>query len=273
MEIVDTHQHIGSLADALGDFEAWEDQRTPQEEIQGRIGAMDAIGVSWAVIQPAHSYQKADGIRATMRINDGIAAYRSQAPDRLRMAVGTVEPAHGERSLEEIDRCRHELGLNGLSWHHRLQGMFIDNKWMRPYLKRMGELGMAPIIHTNAESKMESPWRLQKLAFEFPELTFLAMDAFYSYEQSMEVFFIAEHTPNIIWDLGGPSGFGAAKRWIKRHGSEKFSFSAGLAYAATASARRPELLDAILGSDLSDDDKANILGRNVRRLFNLPPEG
>ena len=233
---------------------------------------MDAIGVSWAVIQPAHSYLKVDGIRDTMRVNDGIAAYRDRAPERLRAAIGTVEPSHGERSLEEIERCHQELGLSGLSWHHRLQGMYIDNRWMRPYLKLMGELGMAPIIHTNAESKLESPWRLQKLAYEFPDVTFLALDAFYSYEQSTEVLFIAEHTPNIIWDLGGPGAFGRAKAFIQRHGSDRFSFSGNMGYSAMASKKRPDLLDSVLNSSLSDDDKANILGRNVRRLFGMPPE-
>ena len=137
-----------------------------------------------------------------MRVNDGMAEYRAGDPEHFPVALGTVEPLHGERSLEEIDRCKHELGLDGLSWHPRLQGVFLDNPWMRPYLKRMSELGLVPILHCNAESKMEASWRLQKLAFEFPELTFLAFDSFWSYERSMETLHLAAHTPNVLWDTG-----------------------------------------------------------------------
>jgi predicted TIM-barrel fold metal-dependent hydrolase len=145
---------------------------------------------------------------------------------------------------------------------------------MRPILRRMADLGMTPIIHTNAESKLEAPWRLQKLAYEFPELTFIALDAFYSYEQSLEVLHIAERTPNILWDVGGPMGWGAIEAWARRHGSEKFTFSTGQSYASTRTGGgRSRLLQTIVNCSLSEDDKANILSRNVRRAFKLPPQG
>jgi predicted TIM-barrel fold metal-dependent hydrolase len=267
-EIVDAHQHVGGLADALG---AWgQDALGPEEERSTRLAAMDAIGIAWSVIQPSHSYLKADGIRDTRSVNDAIAAYRRAAPDRFRVALGTVEPSHGERSLEEIERVAGELSLDGLSWHHRLQGGFIDNPWMRPYLKSMSELGLVPAIHTNAESKLESPWRLQKLAFEFPELTFLAYDAFYSYEQTTEVIFLAEHTPNIVWDLGGPYTAGLfqlIEPAIRNLGAERFCFSADMSYVASMKMGPPPLLGSILSSNLSDADKETLLGGNIRSLF------
>ncbi|MCH7553076.1 MAG: hypothetical protein IIC82_03655, partial [Chloroflexi bacterium] len=78
---------------------------------------------------------------------------------------------------------------------------------------------------------------------------------------------------NILWDLGGPGGFGRVKPWIRQHGSERFTFSGDMSYAAMASSRTPRLLESILESSLPDEDKANILGRNVRRLFGLPSGG
>ncbi|MCH2169735.1 amidohydrolase family protein [Myxococcota bacterium] len=267
-EIADAHQHVGGLGDALG---AWgKDAPGPDEERRTRLAAMDTIGASWSVIQPSHSYLKADGIRDTRRVNDAMAVYRQAAPDRFRVALGTVEPSHGEHSLEEIDRVSQELSLDGLSWHHRLQGGFIDSPWMRPYLKRMSELNLVPAIHTNAESKLEAPWRLQKLALEFPELTFLAYDAFYSYEQTTEVIFLAEQTPNIVWDLGGPYTpglFQIIEPAIRNLGAERFCFSADMSYVASMKKSPPPLLDSIVSSTLSDDDKQTLLAGSVRRLF------
>jgi hypothetical protein len=271
-EIADAHQHVGDLAEALG---AWPGaRRTSEQERAARAAAMAALGIGWAVIQPAHAYLKPDGIRDTQRINDGIAAYRAADPQRFPIALGTVEPSHGERSLEEIERCQRELGLDGLAWHHRLQGGYIDSPWMRPYLARMAELGLVPVIHTNAESKLEAPWRLQKLAYEFPQLRFLALDAFFSYEQSTEVLFLAERTPNVVWDLGGPSAAGLfplIEEAVRKLGSERFCFSANLSYAGIASPRPPELLERILGSDLDREHKANLLAGSLRRLFPRAP--
>ena len=272
MEVIDTHQHIGDLSDALGDFEAHTLTLSPDEEFANRVETLKAAGIDWAVIQPAHSYLRTNGIKDTMAVNDAVAAYRERDPQHFPIALGTVEPSHGERSLEEIDRCKHELGFSGMSWHHRFQGCFIDNKWMRPILRRMADLEMTPVIHTNSESKLEASWRLQKLAFEFPELTFLSLDAFFSYEEGLAALHLAERTPNIMWDAGGPMGWGSIEAWVRNNGSEKITFSSGLSYAANRGSGRPRLLNAILRSSLSDDDKANILGRNTRRLFRMPPK-
>ncbi|MBM4406252.1 MAG: hypothetical protein FJ039_08760 [Chloroflexi bacterium] len=270
LEVIDVHHHYGELSDALGDYEGHGRLLTPEEDIKWRSPALDASGVSWAVIQPAHSYMRADGIRDTMRINDAIARYRALDPLHYPMALGILEPTHRERSLEELERCHAELKLNGFSWHSRLQGVYIDNRWMRPVLKRMAQLKMAPIVHTNPESKMEAPWRLQKLAYEFSEMLFLAMDGFDAYEQAHEVLHIAQHTPNIIWDLGNRAPWGAVERFIRKFGSERFAFSSGSSYPFNRSPRRPPMLEAILNSTLPERDKANILSRNARRLFGLP---
>ncbi len=270
-EIADAHQHVGDLSEALG--EPMGQRLSPQEEQRQRVAAMQAQGISWAVIQPAHSYLKPDGIRDTQRVNDGIAAYRAREPELFPIALGTVEPSHGERSLEELERGKLELGLNGFSWHHRLQGTFIDNPWMRPYLSRMAELDLIPMIHTNAESKLEAPWRLQRLAYEFPRLTFIALDAFFSYEQSTEVLFIAERTPNIVWDLGGPHTaglFSLIEAAVKKLGPERFCFSSNLSYMTGASKRKPGLLVAIEESSLNQQERAQILSGNLRRIFQLP---
>lgn len=267
-EIADAHQHIGGLGSALG---TWRERGLgADEERSWRVAAMQAQGIRWAAIQPAHAYDKADGIAATRRVNDAIAAYRAQDPEHFPIALGTVEPSHGERSIEEIERAKRELDLDGISWHHRLQGGFIDSPWMRPYLRKMAELSLVPFVHVNAESRLEAPWQLQKLAYEFPELRFVALDAFYSYEQTAEVLFYAERTPNIVWDLGGPyvaSLFAFIEPAIRKLGSERFCFSANLSYAASAHEQRPALLDLIEHSGLSHEQRENLLSRSLRRLF------
>ena len=271
MEVVDVHQHIGELSNVLGDYGAPDVVLSLEDDLRSRAGRMEATGVTWAVIEPSHGYLKPDGIKDTMKVNDLVAEYRRRDPVHFPIALGTVEPTHGARSLEEVDRVKLELGLHGLAWHHRFQGCYIDNKWMRPILRRMSDLGMVAFVHVNAESNLESPWRLQRLAREFPEMTFVALDGFWSYERGLEIFEQSHDTPNILWDMGGPVNFVAAETWVARHGSERVTFSGLGGYSAEGEPRRPRMLDAILGSQLAEADKANILGGNVRRIFGMSP--
>jgi predicted TIM-barrel fold metal-dependent hydrolase len=276
MEIVDGHQHVGDVSGVTAamdlstpamDLDSTELQ---EREFRVRVQSMQNIGIDWAVIQPGHGYLQPEGIKDTMRVNDAMVAYRRRDPVRFPIALGTVEPKHGARSLEEIDRVKHELGLNGLSWHHRFQGVFMDHPWMAPFLRRLVDLELVPFIHTNPGSKLEAPLRLHRLARAFPELTFLALDAFHSYEGGCDAMDLAEEVPNILWDVSGAFSWPFVEAWVRRHGSERLSFGGGVGYSATVPSTQSRLLDDIRNGNLSDEDKANILGRNMRRLFGLP---
>jgi len=263
--LVDAHHHVGDLSDSLSyDGHVPGPEPSVEEDADGRVARMDALGIAWAVIQPSHGYARTDGLAATRRVNDRMAQLQARAPDRLR-AVGTTEPLHGLDGVAEVDRVR-EIGLAGLAWHHRFQGCYIDSRWMWPTLERMQDLGLVPLVHTNAESSLEASWRLQRLATDFPGLTFLAMDAFWTYERARHVLFTAGLTPNIVWDLGGPVSYVSIAEWVERNGSTTLCFSAGGGYLG-GPAVLPPLVAQIEHTPISDEDKANILGGNVARMF------
>ena len=266
--IVDAHQHVGDLSDALS-YDGREPGPQPDadEDAKARLASLDALGVRWAVLQPSHGYPRADGLAATQQVNDRMARYRHFAPDRF-CVLGTTEPMHGQRGVEEVGRI-HELGLKGVAWHHRFQGCFIDSRWMWPTLERMAELGLIPLVHVNAESSMEAHWRLQRLAVDFPTLTFLAMDGLWTYERARHAMMTASNTPNVIWDMGGPVCYVTAEEWVGRNGSTTLCFSAGGSYGPGGSATKPALLSQLESAGISEEDRNNILGGNVARAFNL----
>lgn len=267
-ELVDAHQHTGDITDALGFRGAVSREISIPEDAAKRVRAMDHYGIAWAVLQPSHGYDKADGIRATMRVNDSMAQYRREHPDRFRVIAGIIEPMHAERSFAELERIKYELKLDAVSWHHRFQGCFIDSRWMFPLLRRMVELKLMPIIHCVAESTLESPWRLQRLAREFPELTFLVSDALWSFDRAADIMLRASQTPNVIWDFGGPTRVGV-KQWVEQNGSTTLCFSADMPYGAAHTIQEPHLRQEIEAAAISDDDKANIFGGNIGRMFGL----
>jgi predicted TIM-barrel fold metal-dependent hydrolase len=264
MEIFDIHHHLGSLSGgSLQEGAGWEDR-----DYANRVRIMDANGVSQAAILAATGYIQADGIRDTMRSNDVVAAYRKRDPKRFPVACGTVEPLHGTRSLGELERMKHELGLHGVVWHNRFQGVAVDHQLMRPLLKKVSELGLVPLVHTNAESNMEAVWRLERLAVEFPDLTFLSMDALTTSTNSQLALDIAKRTSNILFDTAHVRGSGYIRNFVETVGSHRLVFGS-LFYSHPASYEHCATLEEIKGAKIGDADMANVLALNARRLFKL----
>ncbi len=264
MEVCDIHHHLGSLTGgSLQDDEGWTDR-----DYQTRLAVMAENEVDFVAILASTGYIQADGIKATMRVNDTVAAYRARDPRRFPIAAGIVEPLHGSASLGELERMKHQLGLEGVVWHHRFQGLAVDHPLMRPILKKVSELGLVPFVHTNAESNLEAAWRLERLANEFPELTFVAMDALWGNANSQMVLEIAKRTPNILWDNSGGHRASFLKRFVEEAGSEKLVLGSTY-YSSPPSYRKNGELETIRESGLSDTDMANVLALNVKRLFKL----
>jgi len=179
-----------------------------------------------------------------------------------------VEPLHGARSLDELERIKHELRLEGVVWHNRFQGVALDHPLMRPLLRKVAELGLVPFVHTNAESNLEAAWRLERLANEFPELTFIALDALAGLAHGQMALEIAKRTPNVIWDSSGAHNPRVVARFVEEAGPEKLVFGS-LYYSFPSSYTRNHALELIREADLPPAALEQVLGGNVRRLFKL----
>ena len=264
MEIFDIHHHLGSLTGgSLQEGDGWQER-----DYANRVRIMDSNDVTMSAILAATGYIQADGIKDTMRCNDTVAGYRKRDPKRFPVACGTVEPLHGARSLGELERMKHELHLEGVVWHNRFQGVAVDHQLMRPLLKKVSELGLVPLVHTNAESNMEAVWRLERLALEFPQLTFVSMDALTTNANSQLTLDIAKRTPNILFDTAHVRGSAYVRQFVEAVGSQRLIFGS-LFYSYPASYEHCATLEEVKAAKISDDDKANILGQNAKKLFKL----
>ncbi|HWP59100.1 MAG TPA: amidohydrolase family protein [Candidatus Acidoferrales bacterium] len=264
MEVFDIHHHLGSLTGgSLQEGQGWQDR-----DYENRVRIMQANGVTRAAILAATGYIQAEGIKDTMRCNDTVAEYWKRDPERFPVACGTVEPLHGARSLGELERIKHDLHLHGVVWHNRFQGVAVDHQLMRPLLEKVAELGLVPLIHTNAESNMEAVWRLERLARQFPELTFVAMDALTTNVNSQLALDIAKRTPNILFDTAHVRSSGYIRHFVETVGSHRLVFGS-LFYSYPPSYERCATLEEVKAARISDPDLANILSLNAKKLFKL----
>ena len=272
-DVFDCHHHVGDVKEFMGvNFGAATapdaDQAEDSERAR-RMAIMDEGGVRHAAVIPGHGYERTEGLADNRRINDRIAAYRDAVPERFPVAIGIVEPLYGSLALDELERCHDELGLAGISFHARFQGISMDNALVRRSCERMGELGMVPVLHCLTESSDEALWKVAQLARDLPDLTMLVLDAFSTFEGTKEISFVADVCPNLLFDTSLSYNFDFAEVFAQRFGADRLVFGTDL-YSPPLGRRISHLMPQILSSTLSEQDKALVLGGNARRLYKLP---
>ena len=271
-DVLDVHHHVGDAFTALGGSLDPTGGMDPAEydrvELASRLEIMDRGGVRQAVVIPGHGYLRPRGLEDTRRINDDIAAYRDRRPDRFPVAIGIVEPQHGSVMLDEIDRINDELGLRGVSFHTRFQGVSLDSRWIGRAVERLGERAMVPVVHVMDETPEEALWKLAALARSQRDITFLALDPFCSFEATRQCSFVADVAPNVVFDTSLSYNFDAVEDFVRRFGAERVLFGTDL-YSHPVGRRVSHLLQQIVDCELPDDAKALILGGNARALFGV----
>ncbi len=270
-DVIDAHQHYGNVFESMGGLDPGMAQPSPDEfdrlEVESRLCTLDQRGVRQTVIIGSHAYLRPNGLADTRRVNDGVMEYLARAPSRFAAGVGVVEPLYGRDGLAEIDRCK-ELGMVGISFHGRFQGVSHDSPWVHRYLERLGELGLVPFIHAPAESPEESLWKAEGLAEDFPDLTMLALDVFSGFEQARQAVRVAERRPNLVFDTALAFDFHFIMPVIRRCGPERVVYGSDL-YSWPSGAYGDAGLGQILAADLDDESKAAILGGTLRRILRL----
>jgi hypothetical protein len=280
-DVFDCHHHVGDVRSFMphtGDTsearrasdaeDAPTEAAALAEERAARVAIMDASGVRQAAVIPGHAYPRTNGLADTVALNDRIAAYRDAQPDRFPVAVGIVEPIFEEACLPELDRCARDLGLVGISFHARFQGVSMDSPWVRTFVERTGELGMVPVLHAMTESSDEALWKTAEIAEALPDVEMLVLDAFSSFEGTREAFTIARRCPNLLWDTSLAYNFDFLEQFAKQLGAQRVVFGTDL-YSPPLGRRISHLIPQILESSLTEAEKALVLGGNARRLFGL----
>lgn len=274
--IFDHHQHVGWVGHIVGDSDPG---GMPAASLEGslaadfamRVAAMDRLGVAQAALMPAHSYPRSRGLADTRAVNDHLAAYRRRDPQRFPAVIGTVEPRYGPAGLAEIDRMGGELRFQGVSWHHRQQGMPINHPVMVEYVQRMDELGLVPFIHTYVGGDFEEIWRLVDLASQFPSVTFLSMDAMTERVLFEEALIAGRLHKNLVFDTTSLAlGVAAIERFVEELGADRLLYGSNL-YSMASPDHVPGL-DAIREARISEQDRRRILGENARRLLGITAE-
>jgi predicted TIM-barrel fold metal-dependent hydrolase len=261
--IFDVHQHVGKIAVA-------EEHGSSASDLETRTAMMSEAGIDFGCLSPSLQYERPNGWRDTTAVNDAIAAYLVAAPSRFPVAFGALDLVAGAAHAAAEARRLGELGFAGVNWHHRYQGLMLDDKRMHPVLDILGEQNMVAAVHLFADSTMENPDALERLAAAHPDVTFLALDALSGFAQSRALLGTLERCPNVLIDTAGC--FGLARvidSVVAEVGAERVLFGTDL-YTSPRMWNYPVgLMEVSASVDLTPAQKAQIVHGNAARLFGL----
>lgn len=253
VEVVDARLHI-----------ALDAAPTDPGGVEDVLRRMDRNGIATAVAAPAPAYETPDGVASTARQNAALRAVLDRWPDRFLAGLGVAEPRHGARAVPEARRAVTDLGLAGLAFDNDVAGLAIDSDAMLPLLEELsGHEGVVAAVVTGAYSVLRSPFRLGVVARRLPTLRFLACNAFADITHETASHDLAERCPNVWFCLdNAKTQLFTVERAVEHVGAGRVLYGSGI-----PAVERSLHLEMVRIADVTDEDRARILGSTARRLF------
>jgi predicted TIM-barrel fold metal-dependent hydrolase len=140
---------------------------------------------------------------------------------------------------------------------------------MDAFIDRLEHHGVPAFVHIIADSKLESPWRLEVLADRHPNATFVALDGFSAPDQAHWMTYLATKHPNIVFDTGVMVSVAhLIESFVARNGAERLLLGTDF-YSMPKLFNHPFPIYELLESELDDAQVQAILGDNGRRLLGI----
>ena len=124
-----------------------------RSSLDQRLADLDAMGLDMQVVKPPppqcyYAVPLEVAVAAARVVNDGIAEFVAQRPDRLK-GFGTVPMPDGSEAARELERCATELGFKGVQILTNVNGRELSDPAFAPFWRKAEELGMLVVIHPN----------------------------------------------------------------------------------------------------------------------------
>ena len=131
-----------------------------------RLAELDAMGIDLQVIKPPppqcyYTVPLEIAVPATRTVNDGLAAYAAQRPDRF-VAMGSVPMQDAGEAVRELERCMGPLGFKGVQILTNVGGKELSDPAFAPFWAAAERLGAVVVIHPNGFTQGE---RFQRFYF------------------------------------------------------------------------------------------------------------
>ena len=207
---------------------------------------------------------------------DLVAPLLDSHPDRFFGWVG-INPLKGMETIRYIRYGVETLGFAGVHVYPHWFGLDINHRGYYPIYSVCAELGV-PIAMQIGSQSMRSraklvalPTMVDDVAFDFPELTLVAIHNGWPYERETvmlaknfeNVFIVADGHPPHTWPADIIDYITEAQ-WWNRYGSEKVMWGTDWPVQ-----RMKESLEEVRALGLSEEVYGKLVGGNAARILGL----
>jgi uncharacterized protein len=234
---------------------------TPEERARQLMKYADRVGVERLILSLGCSIHADPTPEQFRQANDEVLRAVRVAPDRL-FAYAYLNPRHTEASLQEMDRCVRDGPMVGVKL---LTALACNDRRLDPLIHRLGELKgvllQHSFFHAGGNSPNEStPAQLAELAARHPGVPMIGAHAGGDWEQGVRA---VRSRQNVCVDLSGsdPTA-GIAEMAVRELGVQRVVWGSDAGGRSFASQ-----LGKVLGADLREAEKRQILGGNIERLL------
>lgn len=240
-QIIDVHAH-------LGDWHHY----AMEEDVDALIRMMDLVGIERVCLN--HLFG-GDPVYS----NGCVHTAMSRHPDRV-VGFATLNLHYPEETDAELRRCFDELGMKGIKVYPPHHGS-VDRPVYDPVFAFARERRAPVLCHT-------FPGELAPLgtvAEKFPEVAFILGHAGGTEDGFDRAIELAKQQPNIYLEICHSRRiFGLIERFVREVGSDRILFGSDYSLLDPRIA-----LGRVMYADITPEERANILGRNARRLLKL----
>lgn len=129
------------------------DRKTAMSDLEDRLKVLDKMGIDFQVVAPPpfqcyYQVPVEHAVKASVMVNDGIAAFVARRPDRFA-GLGTVALQEPAEAVRELERCVNELGLKGVEVLTNVNGEELAAPRFEAFWQKAEALGALVMIHPN----------------------------------------------------------------------------------------------------------------------------
>ncbi|HEY7530357.1 MAG TPA: amidohydrolase family protein [Gemmatimonadota bacterium] len=243
------------------------------------VEMMDAAGISHVGLI---GYVSPDVMGYPREINEWIAGYVAQAPDRL-FGYGSVHPRFTADAAADMDHVLGELGLAAIKVHPSHQ-LYAPNAYLEglralaTVYEKASEYGVPVAVHTGtstfpqARNRLADPLLVEDVAIDFPDLRIVLAHGGRPF-WTEQAFFLVRRFEHVHLDISGIPPRNLLSRYFPRLEAIADKVLYGSDWAGPGVPDFRQLADECRALPIERGRLGAILAENARRLFGLRAEG
>ena len=246
--IIDGHAHIGSYSKFYP---------MKVRTVEGTIEAMDVAGVEKMVTSHLESFSY-DAPNGNQRLKDDIDRF----PGRF-IPFFSVNPRYEEQAITEIEKYAGNLGWRGLKLHPQFQTYQANCIEVKRLIEQAAKYNCVVLYHSgdNYVGSYSPPSLIADVAKDFPDTPIVMGHMGVSdWPEAIEV---ARLYDNVILDTTSCTiNYGILEYSVKQVGAERLIWGSDFPFYPFQLG-----ISKIIDSELDEDSKEFILGRNIKRIM------